>query len=773
LKTTRKPARVDRPKSGDASVVETVLLLLCLCVLALRATYTEAPTVQTVLMAESLADTIYSLTLSGFLIFVFIFWLCWRVYTNRLRYRVSGIEIGLVVFLVAAVLSAVGASDKRSAITYTAMLVGPIFAALLLVQILSRGRHTRLVLIVVAALGVVATFQCAEQFLVSNAITIEQYEKDPVALLEPLGIEPGSFQQFLFEHRLYSRGIRGFFTTSNSAASFGILAALSTVALLVSRWQGHRTKDGDHRYAWLNALALLIIVAGFLMTRSKGGFVGFVVAALLLAALWTIDRWAVAWRRRALTLIVTVGIVVMAAGGHATVRYGMDHGRLPGGNSMLVRWQYWTASMQMYADHATFGVGPGNFSYYYPHYKPPAALESVSDPHCLPLSILVQFGPAGLVGFLAMLLAPLGRACVAAMRRRLPADREERSPYLGGRPLAMLGVICGVLLLIRPMLLPRSGQTGMDVLLYELMTLYVAPVAAFLIGFLLLAMPLASKSNRASDVVWFAPLGCAVAGVLIHNLIDFALFEPGVWTTFWLILACVAATDGPPDTAPSEAQAAKPSVKASVVSVGVVLFAAYAMLVWQPVYVTTSNIHRAQSAAGAGRFDRAHDLLAAASQADPLSPTAAYLDGRMYVHEYDRTGRRQPELLEAAARRFQEAVDVNPADYKHYEKLGDVYSDLRRWEHAYDWYLQAANLYAGSGRLWFKAARAADMLGQPEKALPHYRQSVDVEDSYRTQFRQMYPERETVVSRLGQQRYRLAQRRIEEIANQPAAESVR
>ena len=104
----------------------------------------------------------------------------------------------------------------------------------------------RLVLIVIVALGIVSAYQCAEQFFVSNAITIEQYEKDPNMLLGPLGIEPGTFQHFLFEHRLYSRGIRGFFTTSNSAASFAICASFAAIALFAGRLRERQRPRRKH-----------------------------------------------------------------------------------------------------------------------------------------------------------------------------------------------------------------------------------------------------------------------------------------------------------------------------------------------------------------------------------------------------------------------------------------------------------------------------------------------------------------------------------------------
>ena len=72
--------------------------------------------------------------------------------------------------------------------------------------------------------------------------------------------------------------------------------------------------------------------------------------------------------------ILIVCALSAIAGGLAIVWYGLAHGRLPGGNSMLVRWQYWRESAKMYADHPLTGVGPGNFAHFYTHYKSKAIL---------------------------------------------------------------------------------------------------------------------------------------------------------------------------------------------------------------------------------------------------------------------------------------------------------------------------------------------------------------------------------------------------------------
>ena len=45
--------------------------------------------------------------------------------------------------------------------------------------------------------------------------------------------------------------------------------------------------------------------------------------------------------------------------------------------------------------------------------------------------------------------------------------------------------------------------------------------------------------NRTTQAILF----CAIAGVLVHNLVDFAIFEPGVYTTLWILVAVIVAMD--------------------------------------------------------------------------------------------------------------------------------------------------------------------------------------------------------------------------------------
>lgn len=760
---THRPADLNVAEGTLSGVIEQVLLFVCLGILALRTTYTEGPLIQTLTLPGSLSDTIYSLTLSGLLVSALILWFVSGLWRGRIQYRITGMEVGLIVFLVGSAVSAIGAGEKRLAINSIVTLAGPIFAAMLLVQLLDRASRVRVVLLTVAALGVVSAYQCAEQLLVSNRIMIEQYANAPETLLGPLGIEPGTFQHFLFEHRLYGQGVRGFFTTANSAASFAMFAVFAGLALLQHRRLADADRPSRGPSRWCPIVAVAIIVAGLVVTRSKGGILAFIIAAALYALILLLHRRFAEHHRVVWAVSGAVVLMGALAVGCAAASHGLKHGRLPGGNSMLVRWQYWHATAQMVADHPLTGVGPGNFAQNYTRYKPASAPESVSDPHSFPLSLLAQYGPLGLLGFLAMVLVPLYRATAAAPSEPVPGDRQSKPKSLA---VATLGIVAASLLLFRPMLIPASWTGDLEVVLYEIIALYGAPVAAFLIGFCLLAMPL-QRTDAETAPPYGAPacaaLGCAVGGVLVHNLVDFALFEPGIWMTLWAMMACTIAIGH--HRQPPRCIALRPSIALRAITfVGALLLVlAYIHLVWRPVYAMTVRTHQGRQAAAQGYFDQAHALLDAAAAADPLSPAASSLNGRLYLQRAEHASVGRSLLLEKAAESFRTAVERDPADGKNYERAGDVARVMGRHEQAYAWYLKAAERYPGSGRLQLRLAQTAEQLGDDDAARRYYRQAIEIEDAFRRQFRQMYPERTEVVSRLGQDDYELARQRIEEL----------
>jgi len=438
---------------------------------------------------------------------------------------------------------------------------------------------------------------------------------------------------------------------------------------------------------------------------------------------------------------------------------------------MLVRWQYWAASAKMYAAHWLTGVGPGNSPYFYTHYKPDAALETVADPHNFLLSILSQYGPVGLVGFLAMIFIPVWRILFSGTNsRRAELDLSGVALKKSTAYVPIFIVIC--LFVFRPIIFPLKGSASFGVLFYAIFVLYISTAAVFLVGFWLLSSDV-KTTNRLNSEVTSAALICAISAVLLHNLIDFAIFEPGVSMTFWTILACLIVLHR---RKKSQEKAVKETNNVSRIVTAIaggLLFSALLYAYFAYALIPVARASKLQRQAMSEPED-AHEFLAEATESDPLAHSAAKLNGRLYLREYNQTGKRKALLLQQAAECFRIAIERNKADYKDYEYLAKVYVLLA--EHsagsdkekllriAFDTAGRSVAFYPGNGRLRLRLAEIAEKLGNSEIAIVQYKKAVEIEDAYREQFRIMYPGSE-VFSRLGKEKYNLAKERVRKLSS--------
>lgn len=757
-------------------IIEQILFCLVLAVIALRATFTEGPGAISTHLPTTINDTVYSLSLSLLLIFSFLLWLIIAVWRSTFTYRRTAIEIPLLLFIAAAALAACFASDKRAAVTSSVLLIAPLLMTVLLTQLLDSRKKIIILLIAIAALGLVNAWQSAEQSLISNDILIEQYESDPQTILKPLGIQPGSLNHILLEHRLYSKGVRGFFTTSNSAGSFAILASFAALALFLIAFKNRKDTTPGKPSVVFPALAFLAVLFALLITKSKGALAASAIGLLIFLALIRFGAFFLAHRKP----ILLVSLILALAAALAVAAYGIKHDRLPGGNSMLVRWQYFSASAKMFADHPLTGTGPGNFAVFYTQYKPPAASETVSDPHCFALSILTQFGPLGLIAFLALFLIPLAKT--TTYPKLLGSDTPAAKLALYSLAPAVL-----LILLVRPLLMPASTADKFDEKLYVIFTSYAVPAIAFALGCWLFSPAIHSSRNTKYAIrntkyeirdtnVTVAALFAAILALLIHNLIDFAIFEPPVFTTLCAALACLIALNSSPNTQypiPNTQYESKIPHPVKLLVTAAAILAAHACLNYAllPVAKSTAKISYARDVITTGQFELAHNLLDAAANDDPLSPDAPALNARFYLDESAFPGPENSQTLLNAEQALYLAVDRNPADYKNFQILSQMY--LMRAENtplqkhdllnkALYCASTAVELYPGSAHLRINLAKIAEQTGQTDTALEHYKKALDIEDAFRRQFHTMYPDAQPF-SRLGFDKYNLAREQIKQL----------
>jgi len=758
------------PKTKGQVIIEYLLFALCLCVIALRATFAESPTAQSTIPPTGLTDSVYSLTISAVLIFSFVIWLICSLWRRKFLYRFSAIEIGLGIFTLAAIVAAFTAANKRTAITSFVTLLAPILMAILLVQILDSPSKIKLLLAVIAALGVVSAYQCQEQLFYWNDQQIKFYQQDPAAALAQQGITVNSLSHWLFEHRLYTKPVQGFFTTSNSAGSFAMLASFAAVALFIDGLKNRKLYTSAPLWLITCGIAVAAVIFGLVITRSKGAIVASLIAAAMFITFLCFGNWLNAHKKT----ILFVCLLLALAGGAIVVSYGLTHDRLPGGNSMLVRWQYWTGAAKMYVDHPVTGVGPGNFSSFYTHYKIPSAPETVKDPHNFLLSVITQYGPIGLVGFLAIFFMPLWKVTFSN-HKSSSLKPDQPAPTFKTLAFIFLIVISAALLILRPMVLKTPPAASLEEKKAAVIILYIMPVVIFIIGFLLLTAPLHTIRDTKYEIrnmsTIAAALFCAIVGCLIHNSIDFAIFEPGVFTSLCAVIAALIASDSHQKPRTQFVLKPIPFVKVAAAIVTLLVVWAYLNYAFIPVAKAAAKTKRALN-----QLQYAHELLDQAAEDDRLDPAALNLNGRLYLQHYDATEKEQPALLKQAEKCFLAAIQRDRADFKNFERLTDVYTLLAEsstqqekfdlLDKAFNSAYRAVKFYPGSGRLQFKLAEIAEQVGKTDIAVKHYKEAINIEDNFRVQFQQMYPGRK-IFSRLGEERYQTAKQRIKALREQP------
>jgi O-antigen ligase len=755
----------DSAKSPTLKTVEAVILMICLSVLALRSLYTESLHIFISKPNAPLGTDAFSLIITATLIFSAAAWILTAICAKKITYQKTGIEIPLILFLIAGTIAACFASNKKAAINDLYTIVAAILTAILLIQILNTSTKIKIVLMTLIALGAVNTYQCAEQFT-SNKTMIEAYQQNPNEQLAAMGIEPGTFQQSLFEHRLYSEDIRGFFTTSNSAGSFMILTIFAAIALLAEKIKNRKAPNASVPIL-ICSLALIANVIGLTLTQSKGAISAAILGIAMLIIYLTCGAFLARHRFKILIALAAAAVLLTIA----AIFHGLEHESLPGGNSMLVRWQYWHAAGQMYADNPITGVGGGNFASHYTHYKIPASLETVVDPHNFVLSLLTQYGPLGLIGFCSAFLAVLyrvafGKKSELNLTERYSASNENSFSLYAGLSLFFL---LFTLLLIRPIF--TSDELGNDpaVMASVIVIMYVMPAGVFALAFAFLwaAEKSATTAKQTAGNLTAAIIFCGVCAVAIANLIDFAIFEPAVLTSFWVSVAILFCANKLAKQKSPLALELTPKKKLIATVITIAGVGSFCHLALVPTLASSSRVQQAMQS-----YSSPYELLENAAKADPLNPDLLKTCGNIYLSQFEKSGMKEESDLNKAAEFFVRAAALDNADFKIYKKLTETHKLLaeaktepkgKDIEKAYHYAIEALKRYPGSAELHIEMALMAERLDKFEEAIAHYETAIQIENDYREMFRLMYPGRK-MVDRLETDKYMFAKERIEQLS---------
>ena len=230
----------------------------------------------------------------------------------------------------------------------------------------------------------------------------------------------------------------GFLPGGRVFSSIGQSNALAAYLVLVLPLAGALAVAFGRRVRIAASVAVALIATAFVLTLSRGGFLGFLAAAAVLA---------VGARRRLRArprLVALVAASALVAGIAAVVLVDPLRARVEvAGESFRFHVDAWHVAARIAAEHPALGTGQETFPDQFPRWShevlPPdraAALDRfrVESPHNVYLAIAAGAGLPALAAYLAA-VAGCVATLVAAIRRRPPASAVL--------PLALLAAIVG------------------------------------------------------------------------------------------------------------------------------------------------------------------------------------------------------------------------------------------------------------------------------------------------------------------------------------------
>ena len=312
---------------------------------------------------------------------------------RALRWR-SPFTIPAALFLVAGAVSVAVSPDHTKALgLYRAYLIEPIAFLFVLGNVLGSIQRARMVLLGLAAGGVVAGL--ANGFVVLDAI---RHHTLNLALPPPVVI----------------------YNTSNATALYLVpLIGIGASFVVYERERWVRL---------ISAGFVAIFVASTFLSLSRGGLLALAVIALIMALI-NRRRWIL------IPAVIVLGIAATLIPG-MSARLSHEFDPSDPNNTIISREHLWQVTLQMLRDHPIFGTGLFGFARSIQPYRGGVYEENLIYPHNLFLNFWTETGLLGLIAFLWL----LAQAFRTSWRGWLAGALDWR-PLQLGIGLAMVAII--------------------------------------------------------------------------------------------------------------------------------------------------------------------------------------------------------------------------------------------------------------------------------------------------------------------------------------------
>ena len=467
-------------------------------------------------------------------------WAVWRLWSRQQMLPLGTVEIGLFALTALYFIGAGFAPYSRAAYLAASEWLGLALLVFFARQMVSRPEEQQGLLAVLLATAVALSVQGVWQAgyelpaLARSAGTPEQAieEQDNGRLISPVPLEKA--QQI---DQLRRRAVSGPFFHPSSLAACLVLLLPGLVSAVVACARSR----APHWLALLAVILALLAAVVLGMTRDALALAALALAGLVWAGLYLPARLGGA-RVGVTGGLVLAGLAIwgLYAGGELS--------------APLARWrEVWPATRRLVEDHFWLGVGPAQFSFFYPRYMAVAAGYRMADPASSLLEVLAEVGVGGVLMLLLVLAVFFrgvvrwwraeGKAIAADQPVEADAGAKPTPPSLAEPPEIEAPVrweyyLGGMLAAVLSFVLRAMPHPGED-LIPEAISAGVRAVAWF-VAFGVLERIAWSRGEYVGGLV------VGIAALLLLFLVEPGLAYPSVAGLLWVAVALVLVLVAPP-----------------------------------------------------------------------------------------------------------------------------------------------------------------------------------------------------------------------------------
>jgi tetratricopeptide (TPR) repeat protein len=349
----------------------------------------------------------------------------------------------------------------------------------------------------------------------------ETVEKTRDQLISQRGWTPDSFEARRFLQKVMAGELVGFSASPNTFAAYVVATMVFASGLALQR-----LREGGGGRAWAAVIGAASIGGAIVvyLTDSRTALATVVLAAVLfvvVGALGSLMRRYARW----MFVLGSIGV----AGVTAIVLWrGISTGTLFH-DSLTFRWRYWVGAWRVFREHPLAGVGWENFGPYYLARRLAIAAEEPRDPHNFVVRFCTELGLVG--GLLAVAAFILVLWRITRPGDDVPnllsatAQAEDSDASLLLLPQLAVPLTIGTAAMALNVFATIDWTQHFDYIDLELRKRLLYTV---LLSLGVFAATVRASAVSQGDASWLrGAFVIATLLLLLQNLVDFSMFEPG------------------------------------------------------------------------------------------------------------------------------------------------------------------------------------------------------------------------------------------------------